>query len=74
MTMKWILKSINLYKYEYEAHELCNYEQVHEYESYDYESLSAVWTEFDKSMNLYKHEYETHDYEQGHEYESYHYD
>ena len=59
MTIKWISKSMNLYEYEYDVHEPYDYEKVHEYDTYDYESLWAVWTKIVKSMNLYEYEYET---------------
>ena len=59
MTMKWISKSMNLYEYEYDVHEPYDYEKVHEYDTYDYESLWAVWTKIVNSMNLYEYEYET---------------
>ena len=54
---------MNLYEYEYDVHEPYDYEKVHEYDTYDYESLWAVWTKIVKSMNLYEYEYEPHDYE-----------
>ena len=59
MTMKWISKSMNLYEHEYDVHEPYDYEKVHEYDTYDYESLWAVWTKTVKSMNLYEYENET---------------
>ena len=52
-------KSMNLYEYEYDVHEPYDYEKVHEYDTYDYESLWAVWTKIVNSMNLYEYEYET---------------